>query len=77
LEITSCTQFLYVQLSDRDHHLRIVVREVSVSQIMVRSRKPPSQTWRTFLENHLTQMVSIDFFSVPTIRFHVLCVFGP
>ena len=28
---------------------------------MVRCRKPPSQTWRTFLENHFTQMVSIDF----------------
>ena len=42
---------------------------------MVRSRKPPSQTWRTFLENHLTQMVSIDFFTVPTIRFQVLYVF--
>jgi hypothetical protein len=42
---------------------------------MVRSRKPPSQTWRTFLENHLTQTVSIDFFTVPTIRFQVLYVF--
>ncbi len=42
---------------------------------MVRCRKPPSQTWRTFLENHLTQLVSIDFFTVPTIRFHVLYVF--
>jgi hypothetical protein len=28
---------------------------------MVRGRKPPSQTWRTFLDNHLTQLFSIDF----------------
>ena len=42
---------------------------------MVRSRKPPSQTWRTFLENHANQLVSIDFFTVPTIRFQVLYVF--
>jgi hypothetical protein len=28
---------------------------------MVRYRRPPSQTWRTFLDNHLTQLVSIDF----------------
>ena len=42
---------------------------------MVRSRKPPSQTWRTFLENHAKQLVSIDFFTVPTIRFQVLYVF--
>ncbi len=42
---------------------------------MVRCRKPPSQTWRTFLENHAEQLVSIDFFTVPTIRFQVLYVF--
>ena len=55
--------------------LGIDIGESSVSKYMVRSRKPPSQTWRTFLENHLTQMVSIDFFTVPTIRFQVLYVF--
>jgi hypothetical protein len=36
---------------------------------MVRGRKPPPQTWRTFLDNHFTQLVSIDLFTVPTIRF--------
>jgi putative transposase len=47
------------------------------SEVMavVRCRKPPSQTWRTFLNIHLRQLVSIDFFTVPTIRFHVLYVF--
>jgi hypothetical protein len=53
----------------------IDIGETSVSKYMVRCRKPPSQTWRTFLENHLPQLVSIDFFTVPTIRFHVLYVF--
>jgi transposase InsO family protein len=42
---------------------------------MVRRPKPPSQTWRTFLENHLKTTVSVDFFTVPTIRFQVLYVF--
>ncbi len=42
---------------------------------MVRQRKPPSQTWRTFLENHVKTMVSVDLFTVPTIRFQVLYVF--
>jgi putative transposase len=42
---------------------------------MVRGRKPPSQTWRTFLDNHLQQLVSIDFFTVPTVRFQVRYVF--
>jgi transposase InsO family protein len=55
--------------------LGIDIGETSVSKYMVRSRKPPSQTWRTFLENHVQQLVSIDFFTVPTIRFQLLYVF--
>jgi|SRR5580700_1747 putative transposase len=55
--------------------LGIDIAQSSVSKYMVRCRKPPSQTWRTFLENHAQQMVSIDFFTVPTIRFQVLYVF--
>ena len=42
---------------------------------MVQGRKPPSQTWRTFLENHVKDLVSVDFFVVPTVRFAVLYVF--
>src|SRR2546428_6287982 len=37
--------------------------------------RAPSQTWRTFRENHAQQLVSINFFTVPTIRFQVLYVF--
>ena len=55
--------------------LGINVGESSVSKYMVRCRKPPSQTWRIFLENHAKQLVSIDFFTVPTIRIQVLYVF--
>jgi transposase InsO family protein len=55
--------------------LGIDIGETSVSKYMVRYRKPPSQTWRTFLENHVSQLVSVDFFTVPTIRFQVLYVF--
>jgi len=56
--------------------LGIDIGESSVSKCMMRRRKPPSQTWRTFLENHAKQMVSIDFFTVPTIRFQILYVFS-
>ncbi len=42
---------------------------------MVKRRKPPSQTWRTFPENHRKTLVSVDFFTVPTIRFQILYVF--
>lgn len=41
----------------------------------LRHRKPPSQTWRTFLSNHVQQMASIDFFTVPTATFRILFVF--
>jgi len=55
--------------------LGIDVGETSVGKYMVRHRRPPSQTWRTFLENHVKTMVSVDFFTVPTIRFQILYVF--
>jgi hypothetical protein len=55
--------------------LGIALGESSVSKYMVRHRKPPSQTWRTFLDNHVKTMVSVDFFTAPTIRFQVLYVF--
>ena len=55
--------------------LGIDIGETSVGKYMARHRKPPSQTWRTFLENHVETMVSVDFFTVPTIRFQVLYVF--
>jgi hypothetical protein len=55
--------------------LGIDIGETSVGKYIVRTRNPPSQNWRTFLENHVKTMVSVDFFTVPTIRFQVLYVF--
>ncbi len=55
--------------------LGLDIGKSSVSKYMVRSGRPPSQTWRTFLENHAQQLVSIDFFTVPTLPFQVLYVF--
>jgi hypothetical protein len=46
-----------------------------VSKYLLRARKPPSQTWRTFLDNHIQSLVSVDFFTVPTLRFQILYVF--
>jgi hypothetical protein len=43
---------------------------------MTRWGKPPSQTWRTFLENRAKEIVSIDFFTVSTATFRVLFVFS-
>jgi putative transposase len=55
--------------------LGITISEASVAKYMVRHHKPPSQTWRTFLHNHISQLGSIDFFTVHTIWFEVLFVF--
>ena len=53
------------------------ISETSVAKYMVRHRKPPSQTWRTFLENHVKNLVSVDFFTVPTIQIPgAVCVSG-
>ena len=42
---------------------------------MAGRRKPAAQTWRTFLENHVKELVSTDFLVVPTVSFRVLFVF--
>ena len=49
--------------------------ESTVARYMVRPRRPPSQTWRTFLANHAKTLVSCDFLVVPTVFFRVLFVF--
>jgi transposase InsO family protein len=56
--------------------LGIDIGERSVSRFMPkRLPKPPLQTWRTFLDNHLGSLSSIDFFTVPTATFRILYVF--
>jgi putative transposase len=52
--------------------LGINVSERSVSRLMPRRRQPPSQTWRTFLANHLHGIASVDLFTVPTVTFRDL-----
>ncbi len=54
--------------------LGIDISERTVSRLMPKHRKPPSQTWKAFLNNHLQELVSIDFFTVPTVTFRVLFV---
>ena len=54
--------------------LGIDVSQATVAKYMVRTRKPPSQSWRAFLSNHASQLVSTDFFVVPTVTFRLLFV---
>jgi len=52
--------------------LGLTVSERTVSRLMPRRHRPPSQTWRTFLTNHVGSLVAIDFFTVPTITCRLL-----
>src|SRR5215470_16606657 len=55
--------------------LGIEVSQATVAKYMVRQPRPPSQRWRTFLNNHVKDSVAADFFVVPTVSFRVLFVF--
>jgi putative transposase len=54
--------------------LGINVAKSTVEKYRVRPRKPPSPTWKTFLNNHVQDLVSLDFFVVPTVTHKVLFV---
>jgi putative transposase len=54
--------------------LGISVSQSTVAQYMRRPRRPPSQTWRTFLTNHANQIMATDLFVVPTVTFRLLFV---
>jgi len=52
------------------------VGQATVAKYLARRRgTPSSQTWRAFLSNHVAQLASVDFFTVPTATFRVLFVF--
>ena len=50
----------------------IDVAQSTVARYMVKGRRPPSQSWRTFLWNHTEDIASMDFFVVPTAAFNLL-----
>jgi transposase InsO family protein len=54
--------------------LGIEISERTVSRHMPKRRPRPSQTWRTFLDNHVRDLVALDFFTVPTAGLRVLFV---
>jgi transposase InsO family protein len=54
--------------------LGIDVSQSTVAKYIPRHRRPPSQTWRTFLTNHVGQITADDFFVVPTATCRLLFV---
>jgi len=57
------------------HKIGIEVAKSTVEKYRPRSRNPSSPVWRAFLNNHVKDLVSCDFFTVPTVTFKVLFVF--
>ena len=53
----------------------IKISERTISRWFPKTPQPPSQNWRVFLANHVGDLVSLDFFTVPTIHFRILFVF--
>src|SRR5262245_29633825 len=56
------------------YKLGIEVAKSTVETYRVRPRRPSSPTWKTFLKNHLQDLVALDFLVVPTVRHTVLFV---
>jgi hypothetical protein len=54
--------------------LGIDVSQATVAKYMPRRRHPPSQTWKTFLANHVGQIMAADFIVVPTATCRLLFV---
>jgi transposase InsO family protein len=48
--------------------------ESTIAKYMERPRQPPSQSWKTFLANHVAGIAAIDLFTVPTVTFRNLYV---
>ena len=49
--------------------------ESTIAKYMVHRPGPPSQTWQTFIRNHMAEIAAIDFFTVPTATFRTIYVF--
>jgi hypothetical protein len=56
--------------------LGIEVAQSTVAKYMARRGRGPSQTWKTFLDNHAVGIAAMDFLVVPTVGFRLLFVFG-
>ena len=52
--------------------LGIDIGQTSVAKYMAKRRGPPSQGWKTFLNNHADGIAAMDLFVVPTISFRLL-----
>jgi len=66
--------FLLFRALFRDRS-KLAVEATVAKHMTQRGRRPPSQTWRTFLRNHLRTTAARDFLVVPTVTFRLLFCF--
>ena len=52
--------------------LGVEVAQSTVAKYMARGRRPPGQSWKTFLRNHAAGIAAMDLLVVPTIGFRLL-----
>ena len=50
----------------------VEVAQSTVAKYMVKHRRPPTQSWATFLRNHADGIAGTDLLVVPTIDFRLL-----
>ena len=52
--------------------LGFVVGQTTVAKYMAKRRRPPSQSWKTFLRNHAEGIAALDLFVAPTADLRML-----
>jgi putative transposase len=62
------------RIRDELAKLGLEASTATIRKYRPRSRRPPSQSWRTFLQNHASATAAMDFFVVPTVTFRLLYV---
>jgi putative transposase len=54
--------------------LGIEAAKSTVKKYRVQPRRPSSPMWKTFLNNHVQDVIALDFLTVPTVTFRVLFI---
>ncbi len=62
------------RIRDELAKLGLEASTATIRKYRPKSRRPPSQGWRTFLRNHAGAIAAMDFFLVPTVTFRLLYV---
>jgi putative transposase len=62
------------RIRDELAKLGLQASTATIRKYRPKSRCPPSQSWRTFLQNHTGGIAAMDFFVVPTVTARLLYV---